>query len=208
MSNKIKSDKAKVKSDKEKVKSDKAKVKSDQLKSDKAKVNINKSIKNCENKFCKEHMKRNIKNLKEMAKFFRDKIIKAKPNDKFMGIKIDDEMKKKEEIDFKKSLEKFKSKKFKENIIKECKETYCNPGCKGTIYQNGTFPKELMNKYKNTNQEFMIKLLKSIRKSLFKDKKTVLKNDFFEKLSSASKLKKKGAISGCLQRNISNFKYK
>jgi hypothetical protein len=42
-------------------------------------------------------------------------------------------------------------------------------------------------------------MLKKMRKEIFKDKKTVLKNSFYNglKKEDVAKLKKKGALSGC-----------
>ena len=75
------------------------------------------------------------------------------------------------------------------------KNIYCNPGCKGTIYQNNSFPKELEKKYSKK----LIDKLKKKRKELFKGNKSVLVNNFYKDLKNKTvkKLKKKGAISGC-----------
>jgi hypothetical protein len=88
------------------------------------------------------------------------------------------------------------SKKEKAIIEKICSNTYCNPGCKGTIYQNNSFPKELEKKYSKK----LINKLKKNRKELFKKKKSVLVNNFYKDLKNTTvkKLKKKGAISGCV----------
>lgn len=173
-----------------KVKSEKEKVKSDKLKSDKEKVNIDKSIKKCENTFCKEYFKKQIQLSKDLIKMMKNKSMKMKIKDKNKKEKIN--------LLLKESQEKLKSKKFKEDSLKECKNGFCNPGCKGTIFQNGKFPKELVNKYsKEKHGNVTIKFLKSLRESLFKDKKSILKNDFYEEFKNKDKLKKKGAVSGC-----------
>ena len=106
-----------------------------------------------------------------------------------------------------------KDKKTKEWEKQNCKNSYCNPKCKDTLFQEGTkIPKEVFKHsksrlshtikepklfartYKNT-----VKSLKHIRKHIFGEKKNILKNDFYEKLplKTINKLKKQGAISGC-----------
>ena len=90
-------------------------------------------------------------------------------------------------------------------LQEKCESKYCNPKCKGTIFEPGkNIPKEIKNEYKNMN--FLIKNQMQTRKKIFGKKTNVLKNDFYEKLSkkNVKSLKKNGAISGCI-RNISNF---
>ena len=85
-----------------------------------------------------------------------------------------------------------------EDFLKSCKSTFCNPKCKGTVFQNGEFPQEIVNKCRKEKwDEDRIKNLKKMRQELFKGKKTVLKGDFYEDLKGYRKYKKKGAISGC-----------
>ena len=77
------------------------------------------------------------------------------------------------------------------DIMKQCKKGYCNPGCKGTIFQNGNFPK-------NTSP-IMLSIMKSLRNKMFKGKKSVLNKNFYEKLKkkNVACAKKRGATSGC-----------
>ena len=98
--------------------------------------------------------------------------------------------------------DKLKSKTFKEESMKLCKDSFCNPGCKGTIFQNNKFPNELVDKFsKQKDGEITLKFLKQMRKNLFREKKTILKNGFYEKLN-VKKLKKQGALSGCASFSI------
>ena len=99
---------------------------------------------------------------------------------------------------FKKLINKRYTKKAKKERIEMCKSAYCNPTCSGTIYQDGEFPKELIEKYsKKENGKMLIESLKQFRKGIFNNKKTVLKDGFYENLKDINGLKKKGAISGC-----------
>jgi len=89
-----------------------------------------------------------------------------------------------------------------------CEKTYMNPGCKGTIFEDGP-----VNKLPTGADDFIkgnkilkgkignmfTKMLKKERKSLFGKRKTILKDNFYYKLSNKTvrNLKKKGATSGC-----------
>ena len=94
--------------------------------------------------------------------------------------------------------EKIKSKEYKEEVMKECKNAFCNPKCTGTIFQNNKFPTELVDKYKKEKDgELKLKTLRKLRKIIFANKKSILKDNFYEKLKNIDSLKKKGALSGC-----------
>jgi hypothetical protein len=83
----------------------------------------------------------------------------------------------------------------KNKLLKECKMGYCNPKCSKTIYQNGKkFPKNV-----NVPNNKAKLLLEKFRATVFKNKTSVLKNNFYEKLSKKNVkfLKDKGALSGC-----------
>lgn len=143
-------------------------------------------IKKCENTFCKEYYKQ-IKKLSE--NIIKLTLEKSKNTD----VKKTKEIK----LQIKIMKDKINSEKFKEESMEMCKNAFCNPGCKGTIFQNNKFPKELVEKFsKHKDGEIALKLLKKMRKSIFKGKKSILKNEFYEKLN-VKKLKKKGAVSGC-----------
>ena len=96
--------------------------------------------------------------------------------------------------------------KTKEKFRKEKKEEYrkffCNPGCKNTVFEAGpsnkltsAFTKSLKKKESNlTNYQL------SRRKELFGKNKNVLEDSFYKGLDAKTrkKLKKHGAISGCM----------
>jgi len=156
------------------------------------------SIKKCENTFCKEYTKKVVEKAKNMVKFlmteYKNKIQQ-----------LDDETKNKFKLNNKSINDKLKDKKLINQIKKLCKEAFCNPSCKGTIFQNNEFPKELEKKiekkFKKTLKENdikeIIKSLKEMRNTLFKGKKTILKDNFYINLKNVNKLKKEGALSGC-----------
>ena len=72
-----------------------------------------------------------------------------------------------------------------------CKKHYCNPGCTGTMFEKT---------FKQTNG-LHGKNLMMTRKAMFGKNNTVLKNNFYKRLSKKTRntLKKKGAISGCIE---------
>jgi len=83
-----------------------------------------------------------------------------------------------------------------------CIATWCNPGCKGTIFEDGkTITKERL---RIPYQEEHRKNLSKTRRKLFGKRVTVLQNDFYEKHSKKEidKYKKMGAISGCTEYNF------
>ena len=109
-------------------------------------------------------------------------------------------------LKLKKSLIKKMKESMKKNRkpqIEACKKAYCNPQCKGTIFEKGkSAPKELLNQdiFKKGPAKNLLKgLIIDQRKSIFGKKTDVLKDGYYEKLSSKTveKLKKEGATSGC-----------
>lgn len=99
---------------------------------------------------------------------------------------------------------------FKQN----CMNSYCNSDCKNTVFEAGSkIPNSVFVKLKSDfesnpsiNKKDIPKMIKNtkkmmneIRKDIFKNKKNVIKNNFYEKLkpSDIKEMKKKGAISGC-----------
>jgi hypothetical protein len=88
---------------------------------------------------------------------------------------------------------------------------FCNPGCKGTGFQEEEYSEtELSKMFKKTidrlspqtpeNQRALVKKYKTIRKTLRnKNKKMLDKDDFYHAFDPITKarLKKDGAISGC-----------
>jgi len=99
--------------------------------------------------------------------------------------------------------------------IKKCINTYCNPNnCKNTVFEAGSkIPNSIFVKLKAEleanpyiKKKDIPKMIKNtkktmteMRKSLFKNKTNVIKNNFYENLSSTDvkQMKKEGAISGC-----------
>ena len=87
-------------------------------------------------------------------------------------------------------------------ILSSCAISFCNKGCKKSIFEDGApnkIPMSIKKKYKT---EVMRRFWLDQRKKLFGTKKTILKDSFYNKLSpkTVQRLKKEGAISGCAQR--------
>ena len=85
----------------------------------------------------------------------------------------------------------------------ECNKYYCNKTCKNTLFEAGRnkyppIPKEYAKNKEMT--ALLTKLQKQSKKDLFGDKDNVLKDGFYEKLSSqkVKKLKQNGATSACV----------
>ncbi len=93
------------------------------------------------------------------------------------------------------------TKKQKKELEKTCKLHYCNPTCKGTIFQKGKdMPTLEETKHlKGKNKNFMNKFSRNMRKNIFKGKTNVLKDGFYERLPSKTRklIQQKGALSGC-----------
>jgi hypothetical protein len=89
-------------------------------------------------------------------------------------------------------------KKSLEESRKQCKELYCNIGCKDTLLE----PNSLSKKYIKENKT-IIDYMKKSRHELFGNKTNVLDNNFYNKLSKkiSNKLRKEGAISMCSQQH-------
>jgi len=88
-------------------------------------------------------------------------------------------------------------KKTVETMRKGCEDLYCNKGCVGTLYQDGG-PNMLPDKLKKLSKP-MVEYYSEERKKMFKNKNSVLKDNFYEGLGDKliKKMKKKGATSGC-----------
>ena len=146
-------------------------------------------IKKCEDTFCKQYVKKVQQLSKDIIKMMVEKV-KLGKTDK----KTKDDFKKK----IKTIMDNLKSKEFIDNAKELCKNSFCNPKCKGTIFQNGKFPKEIIEKYSKTKDgDTIIKTLKLMRKKLFNGKKTVIKDNFYIDFPVKNKIQKEGAISGC-----------
>lgn len=82
------------------------------------------------------------------------------------------------------------------------KLNYCNINCKDTILEPGLpdyIPESMLKRYKYDKDNIMSDLFKKQRKDIFKNKKNVLVNNFYEGTSTKikNKLIKEGAISKC-----------
>jgi dTDP-4-amino-4,6-dideoxygalactose transaminase len=110
-------------------------------------------------------------------------------------------------LKFEKNKNKIKDKtrrKFATARKKDCKQIFCNPGCKDTLFESGKkLPKSLVSSSKPIRNEY----LKRIRKEIFGKKTNVLVDDFYEKIKPAkvAKYKKDGAISGCLENDAQSL---
>jgi len=172
----------------------------------KNKIGGNKRLDGCINSKCKLWMEQAEKTVKDFKKMFeKNHINSLKKEKKICGNeKTKEECEKiKDTILFQKTLleniekDKEKNQKMELDI---CKKIYCNEGCKNTILEDGDgniLPKSLTKLFKEN--DVLLEYMKNSRKELFKDKKSVLKNGFFEGLkpSQIKKLEKEGAISGC-----------
>lgn len=84
-----------------------------------------------------------------------------------------------------------------------CKRAYCNPGCKGTLFESGKHlsktAKQVITKRMGKHSKLVLGFVKETRKGIFKGKTSVLKDDFYNKIPSekVAMEKRKGALSGC-----------
>jgi len=165
-----------------------------------------KKVESCMNTKCQLWLDQAEKNIEKMKKKIEKNYNEKKKEEK----KICGDEKKKEECEKIKNLLLF-SKTFLENLnldseknkkieLDVCKSLLCNEGCKETIMEDGdpnTLPKSVTKKFKKNKE--LLEILQKRRKDIFKNKKTVLKDGFYEGLKSSDvkKLQKEGAISGC-----------
>ena len=165
-----------------------------------------KKVESCMNTKCQLWLDEAKKKIGKMKKNVSKRIEEMEKKEK----KICGDEKKKEECEKIKNQLLF-SKTFLENLnidseknqkleLNVCKSLLCNEGCKDTVMEDGdpnTLPKGITKKFKK--MEEVLEVLKKRRKDIFKNKKTVLKDGFYEGLkpSDVKKLQKEGAISGC-----------
>jgi hypothetical protein len=167
-----------------------------------------KSVKKCQSSYCKNYTRKGL----NMLKVFTDNMSKT------MKKRLDVLAKKKnrtkeedEKLDLaktfynsftkniKKEYSKTSMKKKEKELMELCTKSFCNPECKETIFDESTkeLPKHLIKQFKDSPES--LKIFTNIKKELFKGKKTILKDGFYEGLKSNTikKLKSEGAISGC-----------
>ena len=164
-------------------------------------------MENCKTKFIPNYTKRISKFAKRFSKKWDNKCLKmlkspttSAKNNKFL-VSICKKTKTKKSVSN-------KTKKMYERVLEK---GFCNPGCKGTIFQDNVFPqKEIEQDYLNnhtiprkykTKKEInsFTRGSKAIRSSIFNGQKSVLKNSFYNGLTQKTikSLKRDGALSGC-----------
>ena len=89
-------------------------------------------------------------------------------------------------------------------IARDCKKQFCNKTCKNTILEAGRNKYPPLSKDIKSDKELealITKMQKDTKRRLFGDKDNVLKDGFYEKLSSVkvNQLKKDGAESACVE---------
>ncbi len=133
--------------------------------------------------------------------------------DKMYKRRIEQEVGQGNKAKMKADLEKIKKKlnkpttKDKERLVKTLTNAYCNPGCKGTLFQEDgfdaeTFVKEnICKKDPTCDAKNFVKLFKNQRKTFTKNRKRILTDDSFfyafVNKTKKARLIKDGALSGC-----------
>ena len=91
--------------------------------------------------------------------------------------------------------------KMMEETKEQCSRFYCNtPACKDTIMESSKkLPDSILKMIKG--KPHLVSFFKKMHKDLFKNKKTVVTDGFYDglKKNEIEDLKKKGAISGCIE---------
>jgi len=171
---------------------------------------LNKTRKNCQETYCTEYAKNIIKignalgeTTLKMVKKRLDTLAKKK-NKSVEEEKELVERKRKFDQMVKEIRQKLKDKKEIQKRIKlnmkDCAQKFCNPECKGTIFETrDDLSPELQKKYKSMPE--LLTSYKNLKKELFKGRKTVLKDGFYYKMKPKTRKEseKKGAISGCIE---------
>ena len=94
----------------------------------------------------------------------------------------------------------------RKNLLKVCIPAYCNKDCKDTFFEKGKkLPSAVLNPSFAKGdtakaRKWYRKFVSDQRKEVFGRKTNVLKDSFYEKISKTSvdKMKKEGALSGCV----------
>ena len=169
-----------------------------------------KTRKNCQDKYCTEYTKNIIKignalgeTTLKMVKKRLDTLEKKKNKTVQEETELTDRKRNFDKM-VKEIRQKLKDKKEMQKRIKhnmkDCAQKFCNPECKGTIFETRTdLSPELKAEYKDFPG--FITVLKNRKKELFKGRKTVLKDGFYYKMKPKTRKasEKKGAISGCIE---------
>ena len=88
----------------------------------------------------------------------------------------------------------------KEMVMYACKLGYCNPGCQGTIFEDGEPDFLAPALLKEITDKDNLDFLRESRRRMFGKKKSVLRDkSFYQGLSASTihALRRDGAISGC-----------
>ena len=138
-----------------------------------------------------------VANQNNFTKKFIDKIYKRR---------IKEELSQEKKTNLKKEIKK-NTKNDNARLAKQFTNAYCNPGCKGTIFQEDdfdveTFVKEnICKKDPTCDAKNFVKLFKKQRKIFTKNRKRILTDDgffyAFVNKTKKAKLIKDGALSGC-----------
>jgi chromosomal replication initiation ATPase DnaA len=142
-----------------------------------------------------------VANQNKFTKKFIDKIYKRR---------IKEELSQEKKENLEKEIKK-NTKKDNARLVKQFTNAYCNPGCKGTLFQEDdfdveTFVKEnICKKDATCDAKNFVKLFKKQRKIFTKNRKRILTDDnffyAFVNKTKKAKLIKDGALSGCALTN-------
>ena len=143
------------------------------------------------------------KNNKELVKKCMDTFVKNRVNNRIRSFdkNVYELNKIKPSKKYINSMKKYKKKLPKLETASN-KLYYCNINCKDTILEPGLpdyIPESMLKPYKDDKDNIMSDLFKKQRKDIFKNKKNVLVDNFYEGTSTKikNKLIKEGAISKC-----------
>jgi hypothetical protein len=135
----------------------------------------------CEKKFCDQYwVPKQMNRIKKMGHYRNSTYNKKQRKEKF-PMKFNTLSKEKRETQ------------------KKCREFFCNPTCKTSILENGkTFSQSFKKRLKNVG--LPVKNAMRSKKNIFGNRRTVLKNGFYEELDEkyVKNRKEKGAVSGCI----------
>ena len=135
--------------------------------------------------------------------------------DKIHKRRMKEELDQEKKADLEKQIQIIKKNTKRDNarLVKQFTNAYCNPGCKGTIFQEDDFDVESFvkeNICKNDpacDAKHFVKLFKKQRKIFTKNRKRILTDDSFfyafVNKTKKAKLIKDGALSGCALTNLS-----
>ena len=135
--------------------------------------------------------------------------------DKIHKSQIKEELGQEKKADLEKQIQIIKKNTKRDNarLVKQFTNAYCNPGCKGTLFQEDDFDVEsfvkenICKKDPACDAKHFVKLFKKQRKIFTKNRKRILTDDSFfyafVNKTKKAKLIKDGALSGCALTNLS-----